>query len=92
MTSEKIEIAGEDIPSVCPAHAGMVVWIKLGCALLTVLVGLFAYSAFIQVPEIKLMIRDQIHTTDLRIAVIERDIQLIKVRTNYDHPKSQPLR
>lgn len=71
-------MAEELVALQCKEHSGMVVWIKIGCALLGLLCSLFSYSTFVQFPTIKEELHSIASAQDKRITIIENDVGRIK--------------
>ncbi len=79
--------------SQCQEHSGMFTRMNIGIGLLSILVGLFGYSSFVQIPRLESYMKDQYSGLDKRMMMAERDIsqgkiedERIKAQRNADHP------
>lgn len=82
----------------CQEHSGMISRMNIGIGLLTVLVGLFGYSSFVQIPRLESYMKDQYSSLDKRQMLTERDVvtlkvedERIKAQRNADHANKDKL-
>lgn len=83
----------------CQEHSGMISRMNIGIALLTILVGLFGWSSFVQIPRLEMLMRDQYSSLDKRLMMTERDVsslriedERIKAQRNADHSAKDALK
>lgn len=88
---------GESV-HVCQEHSGLKTWVQVGCALLSVLIGLFSYSTFVQVPDVRNIIDRASAANEKRFFAIERDITDLRLtdsriinQRNLDHNNKEKL-
>jgi len=82
----------------CQEHSGMMLRANIGIILLAILVSLFGYSSFIQIPRLEGLMRDQYSSLDRRLLMAERDVAVLKVederikaQRNADHASKDAL-
>lgn len=88
-----------NIPTVCKEHSGLIVWVKVGCGLLTMLCGLFSYSSFIQFPAYREEVLKQTSRLEQKLAYLENTIKGVQetqtriiAQRNLDHKDKDTFR